>query len=417
MSRSRLLAVFGVALSVRLLYVLALDPTIEPISDAFNYHVLGDLIRHNRGFIGPTDWAFRHHVRPTAVFGPGHPAVLALANLVGLDTIRGQQLFLGFVGSFTPVLTALLGWRVTRRQGIALGAGLLAALDPMLFGSDGALMAETVFTLCGTAVVLLLVVGRGETDARRHWLAVAAGVALGMAVLTRGDGLLLLPIVVVPLLWRRWRDVVLVAGVMAVVVAPWVVRNYVRFDHVVLSTNVGALVNGANCPETYEGSYLGSWSFECAYRIELVGDEAVDADRLRAEGVRYARAHGSRLPVVVAARLGRGWGVFQPFTQAEREAKFEGRVRSTQSAGVVLTWVLAPLAALGLWLLRRRGIGIAALAGPIAFVTVLFALSYGNSRFGELAHPALVVGAAVALAWLVGERRTPSPAAHPTVSG
>jgi 4-amino-4-deoxy-L-arabinose transferase-like glycosyltransferase len=400
MRRSRLLAVFGVALAVRLVYVLVLDPRIEPISDAFNYHVLGDLIRHDRGFIGPTDWAFRNHVRPTAVFGPGHPVVLAFGNLLGLDTIRQQQLFMGFVGSFTPVLTALLGWRLTRSQGVALGAGLLAAFDPMLFGSDGALMAETVFTLCGTAVLLLLLASRDRTDARRWWLAAGAGAVLGGAVLTRGDGLLLLPIAVVPLLWRHWRQMVLVGVAMTLVVAPWLVRNYVRFDRVVLSTNIGALVNGANCPESYEGAYLGSWSFECAYRIDLVGDEAVDADRLRAQGIRYAREHAGRVPVVVAARLGRGWGVFQPFTQAEREARFEGRVESTQSVGVVLTWVLVPLALLGVWLLRRRGVGVAPLVCPIVFVTVLFAVSYGNPRFGELARPALAVGAVVALAAL-----------------
>jgi hypothetical protein len=409
-SRSRLVAVFGVALTVRLLYVLLLDPTIEPVSDAFNYHVLGDLIRHGRGFIGPTDWAFNQHVRPTAVFGPGHPLVLAVGNVVGLDTIRQQQLFMAFVGSFTPVLTAVLGWRVTRKEGIGLAAGLLAAFDPMLLGSDGALMAETVFTLLGVSTILLVLAGRSSGGIRSTWFAGAAGAVLGMAVLTRGDGLLLLPVVVVPLLWRRWREIAVVVVAMGVVVAPWVLRNYVRFDRVVLSTNVGALVSGANCPESYKGPYLGSWSFECAYRIDLVGDEAVDADRLRAQGVRYAREHAGRLPVVVAARLGRGWGVFQPFTQAEREARFEGRVEATQTAGVVLTWVLAPLALAGLWLLRKQGVGIAALVGPIAFVTLLFAITYGNSRFGELARPALAVAAVAALASVRERTRGGEPA-------
>jgi 4-amino-4-deoxy-L-arabinose transferase-like glycosyltransferase len=392
LNRRTLLVVFGAALAVRLLYVLACDPTIPLISDAFNYHALGSLLRDGHGYISPTAWLLRHQVEPTAVFGPGHPVLLAFADLVGLDTIRQQQLVMGFVGSFTPVLTALLGWRVTRSQGIALAAGLIAAADPMLFGSDGALMSETLFTLLGTGVALLLL---GE---RRLAPIAAAGATLGFAILTRGDGVLLVPFVVVPLLWRRWRDIALVVAVAGAVVAPWIVRNYARFDRVVLSTNVGALVSGANCPESYAGAYVGSWSFECAYRIDLVGDEAVDADRLRDQGVRYARDHAGRLPVVVAARVGRGWGVFQPFTQAEREERFEARVGGPQSAGVVLTWILLPLASAGLWSMRRRRVPVAALAGPIASVTVLFAISYGNSRFGELARPALAVGAAVAVA-------------------
>lgn len=412
MSRRRLLAVFGVALAVRVVYVLVLDPKIALVSDAFNYHALGDLIRHGHGYISPTEWLLRHQSRATAVFGPGHPGLLALGDLVGLGTVRQQQLFLGAVGSCTPVLTALLGWRVTRNQAVALAAGLIAAVDPLLFGSDGALMSETLFTLLGTAVVVLLVVRRqtpATSSARSAWTVVAAGALFGLAVLTRGDGVLLAPFVGVPLLWRRWREVALVMAVAAAVVMPWIVRNHVRFDRWVLSTNVGALVNGANCPESFSGAYLGSWSFDCAYRIELGGNEAVDASRLQQEGVRYARAHASRLPIVVAARVGRGWGVFQPFTQAHREARFEGRVRGSQSAGIVFTWALVPLALWGVWLLRRRQLTVVPIVGPLLLVTALFAISYGNSRFGELARPSLAVGAAAALVFGVEKLRQSRP--------
>jgi 4-amino-4-deoxy-L-arabinose transferase-like glycosyltransferase len=400
-----LLLVFGAALLVRVAYVALLDPTLPPISDASSFHVLGDLIRHNQGYLVPSKWLLLGEAQATAEFGPAHPTVLAIANLVGLDTVRGQQYFMSVVGSITPVLTALLAWRLTRRHVVAVGAGLLAAANPMLFGSDGALMTETLYTLCATAVVLLAVLVRppgddGSTaarDTRRVTAMVfAAGVLLGVAVLTRGDALLLVPVVVVPLLWRRWRELAVLLVVAAVVVSPWVVRNHARFGQFVLSTNVGQLINGANCPESYaNGDDLGGWNFSCAYRLELTGNEAVDSARLRDNGVEYAREHLGRLPVVVGARIARGWGLLQPFGQAEHEAETEARVVGAQQAGVVLTWLLLPLALAGSWLLRRRGALV--VLGPVLTATVLFAGTYGISRFGEVAQPAMAVGAAVAV--------------------
>jgi 4-amino-4-deoxy-L-arabinose transferase-like glycosyltransferase len=412
-NRKALLLVFVTALAVRVSYVLVLEPSIRVISDAYNFHTLGELIRHNRGYIVPSEWAFLGEARTTAEFVPLHPTFLAAANLVGLDTIRQQQLFMGVVGSITPVLVALVGWRLTSRTGVALSAGLLAAVDPMLFGSDGALMTETVYVLFATLLVLLLLrarrdVGPASTASARQSLGVAAGAgaALGFAVLTRGDGLLLAPFVVVPLLWRRWRELAVVAVSGALVVSPWVIRNYVRFDQVILSTNVGQLINGANCPETYaDGPDLGNWNFDCAYRIELVGNEAVDSARLREKGIEYAREHADRLPIVVPARVARGWHLLQPFGQAEREATVEGRIVATQNIGVVLTWVLLPLALAGAWMARRRRVEVTPIAGPILMVTVLFAGTYGISRFGASAHPGLVVGAVIAVTSLIDRLR------------
>jgi 4-amino-4-deoxy-L-arabinose transferase-like glycosyltransferase len=415
-----LLLVFGAAILVRVAYVALLDPTLAPISDASSFHVLGDLIRHNQGYLVPSKWLLLGEAHATAEFGPAHPTVLAVANFVGLDTVRGQQYFMSVLGSVTPVLTALLAWRLTRRHALAVGAGLVAAVNPMLFGSDGALMTETLYTLCATALLLLLVVlhrspGDGDGDGAggptaapgtrgATAMVLVAGVLLGMAVLTRGDALLLVPLVVVPLLWRRWRELMVLLVVGAAVVSPWVLRNHARFGQFVLSTNVGQLINGANCPESYAaGDDLGGWNFSCAYRLELTGNEAVDSARLRDNGIEYAREHLGRLPVVVGARIARGWGLLQPFGQAEHEAETEARVVGTQQAGVVLTWVLLPLALVGAWLLRERGALV--VLGPVLTATVLFAGTYGISRFGEVAQPAMVVGAAVAVTSVIDRVR------------
>ncbi len=49
------------------------------------------------------------------------------------------------------------------------------------------------------------------------------------------------------------------------------------------------------------------------------------AAELRGRGVRYAADHAGRLPVVLAARLGRTLELFHPREQARQQRFFEGR--------------------------------------------------------------------------------------------
>ncbi|MCU1483768.1 MAG: hypothetical protein JWN67_514 [Actinomycetia bacterium] len=404
MKRRELVGLFALAVAVRVGYVLFFDPVVRPISDGGNYHLLADDIAHGRGYISPYDWAFLHHARPTAEFAPLHPTLLAGAVLLGLGTILGQQLFLAVVGAVTPVLTALLGWRITGDRRVAIAAGVVAAVHPILLGSDGALMPETLYALLGTAALLTLL-----RDGRR-W-ALASGLLLGAAILTRGDGVLLVPMVAVPVLGLRHGRVdrrlvellgLVVVGVL-VVVTPWLARNAARFDgQLVLSNNLGSLLNGANCPPSYEGPGIGSWTFTCADRVEVdPTDEVAASSAMRKAGIDYATDHAGRLPVVAAARVARAWGVLHPVGQARAEGR-EGRVSGVQLAGVVADWFLLPLFALGAWRLRRRAVPLVAM---VALVIGLSVVAYGNTRFREIAEPALIVGA-MAGTTLTSDRRT-----------
>lgn len=385
---------------MRVAYVLLFDPVVRPISDGGNYHLLAGNIAHGRGYIAPYDWAFLHHARPTAEFAPLHPTLLAVATLLGLGTVLGQQLFLGVVGAVTPVLTSLLGWRITGDRRLALAAGVVAALHPILLGSDGALMPETLYTLLGTGVVLTLL-----RDGRR-W-ALATGLLVGAAVLTRGDGLLLVPLVVVPIVVLRHprldrvllERLALVGIGLLVVVAPWLGRNAARFDgQLVLSNNLGSLLNGANCPPSYRGPDIGSWTFRCADRVDVEPtDEVAASAAMRRAGIDYAADHLGRLPIVAAARVGRAWGLVHPVGQARAEGR-EGRVRGVQLVGVLADWVLLPAFVAGAIALGRRG---APLVAMVVLVVAISVLAYGNTRFREIAEPALIVGAmaGIRLTW------------------
>jgi hypothetical protein len=234
---------------------------------------------------------------------------------------------------------------------------------------------------------------RARPSARR---AAALGALIGVAALVRSEALLLLPLLALSLGGVRRAAV---AGVAcALVLAPWLARTWIALDHPVLvSTNLGGLLAGANCDTTYSGPLLGQWDYGCLPR-PVHANEALESARQRDLGLRYARDHAGRVPMVIAARVGRSFELFRPRQNARFERFFEGRDLRVSQAGTAVYYVLAAFALAGVLLLRReRGPWLVLLA-PVALVAFTSVISYGFTRFRAGAEPAIVVLAAVGLA-------------------
>jgi hypothetical protein len=175
---------------------------------------------------------------------------------------------------------------------------------------------------------------------------------------------------------------------------------------VLVATNSGTAIAGANCDVTYaSGDKLGGWWPPCIQEHPGKNEAEHHAEALR-DGARYAGDHLGRLPVVLAARTGRVWSVYKPFQIPE------GRSVRVQKLGVVMFFLLLPLAAAGTLLLHRRGVVTWILLVPFIIVTVTALTTYGNLRFREPAEICLVVLAGVALDELLRRRgaRTRAPA-------
>jgi 4-amino-4-deoxy-L-arabinose transferase-like glycosyltransferase len=256
------------------------------------------------------------------------------------------------------------------------------------------------------AAALLLMQGQlREPNVR---LAALLGAVAGLAALTRGEGLILLPILLLPLLRSGpgRRAVVASLVAFALVLTPWTIRNWSAFDRPVLvATESGQTIAGANCEAAYHGRNLGSWQVSC---VRLRGDrnEAVDNNQAGRKGIQYARDHLERVPLVAAARVTRTWGLFWPGQVPE------GRAKWVTYAGVAVYVLLLPLAVFGLVTLRRRRVPIWAVATPLVVVTAASLLTYGSVRFRHTAELVLVVLAAVAIDALLRRRsdREPRPA-------
>jgi 4-amino-4-deoxy-L-arabinose transferase-like glycosyltransferase len=398
--RLGLLAVFGLALAARWAFTLAVDPEVPRIGDASAYHLLAAQLADGDGYIRPFDRTEEGVIRPTAEYPPLHPVVIAAADALGIDGVRGQRLWLGVFGALGAAAIALVG-KELMGDAVGLVAGAIYALHPLVLQSDATLMPEALYATLVAAVLLLALRARGGR--RPHLLLL--GAVIGLAALTRAEAVLLLPLIAVPAGWRAHalRGVAIVVAGAAVVVLPWTARNQIRLDGFVpISTNAGSALDGANCAATYGGDQRGLWQyahdcFDGFAQTDLAarGEAAVAADH-RDEGLRYARHHAGQLPAVAAVRVLRTWGLWAP-RQQTFVATLEGRTLWWERAGTALHWLLLPFAVAGVVVLRRRSQPVWPLVATALAVTATAAVTYGNQRFRAGAEPAIAVLAAVAL--------------------
>ena len=397
--RGRLAMVALAALAIRTAATLH-HRDYPVIGDALTFHLEGGHLADGEGFRRIFEDV------PTAEHPPLFICLLALFDLFGANSFLSQKLLVGLVGTATVVLIGLLGRRVAGDRA-GLIAAALAAVYPLLWLVDGSLMSESLY---GTFVVAVLLAAYAYRDARTARRAAVLGALIGLAALTRGEALLLVPLLAVALLAlgplpvrARLEHIGVLVAAFVVVLAPWTLRNLTTFEQpVLISTNSEGVWVGANCHQTYYGPIIGLWDFPC-YGKRPAGDESQQSAEYRRRGLEYLRDHAGRVPLVLAARFGRVWDVFRPAQQRAYEAG-EGRPARSERLGVWTYWLLLPFAAAGAWLLRRRGEPLAILLTPVVLVTLTALLTYGTTRFRFAAEPSIVVLAAVALDALARRR-------------
>lgn len=152
-------------------------------------------------------------------------------------------------------------------------------------------MSETLF---GALVAGVLLQALRWYDAPTLGRAGVLGILIGLATLTRSEGLLLWPLLVSPLVIRlrmQGLRLGLVAALgCAVVLAPWVIRNAIALGQPVLSDNQGITVAGSNCRSTYYGSQIGNFDFSCVATaikgLPLRENEAMTSSHAQSVGLR-----------------------------------------------------------------------------------------------------------------------------------
>ncbi|MCU1452362.1 MAG: hypothetical protein JWN46_508 [Acidimicrobiales bacterium] len=386
--------------------------------DPFFYHAQANMLASGLGFGEPFTWTQVHRLVPSAIHPPLFTLWLAPASLLGARGFLSHKTMAVFAGVGVVVVAGLLARRVAGTRAGLLAAALVAVY-PDLWVIDGILWPEGLFTL---VVGLTLVAAYRWIDRPTRTGAAVVGAAVGLAALARGEALMLLPLLVLPMVWaqrgaprgEQLRRFALAGGAALLVLLPWTVRNLLTFDKpVLLSTNSEEVIYYANCPDVYSGPLIGSWSFNCQVRArargeEPAGDQATKAKVWRARGVAYALAHKDRWLPVGAARISRVWDL----TYGESNVtlmRFEGRPARWNRIGLWAYRLMLLPAFAGAVLLRRRRVRVWPLLITGVMVTLTALYAYGSVRFRTPADLAILVLAAVAIDALLPGRRDDGP--------
>jgi 4-amino-4-deoxy-L-arabinose transferase-like glycosyltransferase len=352
----------------------------------------GHGFRFTPGFFAPVAEYAEHPPLTSIVFAP-------VALVTGGNEFS-MHVTVALAGAGVVVVTALLAREVAgTRAGVIAAA--IATVYPNLWMNDGSLMSETFATLATAGAVLCC-----YRLVRKPTLATAAtaGALCAVAMLSRGELALLVPLLLLPVVFRiraiEWTRRLRLAGVAVgtavLLVTPWVVYNLARFERpVLLSYGDGGVIEGANCRPTYYSRDIGLWNGSCTSTRGLP-ENSVNAETKRELGLDYARSHLTRLPLVVTARVGRLWNVYQPIRTSEQSYGVV-RPRWASFGGLGLYYALMALGIGGVIALRRRRITVLPLLAPVVVVTICAAAFYGTIRFRSPAEVSIVVLAAVAL--------------------
>jgi hypothetical protein len=205
-----------------------------------------------------------------------------------------------------------------------------------------------------------------------------------------------------------------------VVVGGWTVRNLIALDGFVpLTNNSGTALAGSNCDAVYRGPQIGGWRLDCVPEGDYLGLGEVEVARInRDAGLAYIGDHAGELPVVVAARLGRTFGVFD----LDR-TMFLGSLEDVDLDWLWAAWygwlLVAPASVAGAVLLHRRGGDLWPLVAPVVVVIAITVTTYGNLRFRVAAEPSAAVLSAYAIvaAWGRWSERGEPPSAHEHAPG
>lgn len=420
-----LVGITATALAVRLTYLMGWRTPDSPIGDPYYYHHGANLLADGEGYVHPYQYLLFGRRLPGADHPPGFMTVLAGFSWMGLRTFFQHQVIACVLGTAGVLSMGVAGRRIAgERVGLIVAA--LAALSPNLFYFDAMVVSETAM-VATTAAILLASYRWWDNPTTGN--AVVFGLVIGIAALVRSEAVLLGPMIAVPFVWFRYRrdraaaaegqaplarrglvSLVTAGAVALVVIAPWVGYNLARFEEpVTLSAQLDQTFGTANCENVYEGDRVGYWSLACIQETEHLvpeGDASVQGKGFREIAFDYAREHSDRVPYVVAGRVGRTFGLYQPQEQIFLDDQVDQKEPVLGEVGLALWYAVAVLGALGMIGLRRAGRPVFPIVATVVSIVVVVAVVYGNTRFRLPAELALMFPAAVTVdAGLAGAGR------------
>jgi 4-amino-4-deoxy-L-arabinose transferase-like glycosyltransferase len=351
--------------------------------DQISYHLLAQRVLAGHGFSFEQPWwPVTAAGAPTAHWSFLYTFFLVLVyGIFGPHPLAARVIQAVIFGILQPYLTYRIGTQVFGRAAELLAA-LLAVVYAYFIYYGGTLMTEPFYILAilGTFEISIRL-GRGVMNEKHVGSWLALGLVMGLAVLLRQVFLLMVPFI---LLWVGWAasrrkngfslfKLVLPLVVIVLMVLPFSLYNYSRFDSMVLlNTNSGYAFFWGNHP--YYGTdfipILPSEKYVELIPVELRGlDEAALDKALLSRALQFILADPGRYLLLSLGRIS-DFFMFWPSTDSGTISN----ISRVASFGILWTFMLIGLIAA----VRNAFIkGAEKLASPVILL-FLFILVYSG---------------------------------------
>lgn len=351
-------ATLALAVLLRLAAAVYLGDTVQVLpgtADQLSYHTLALRLLDGYGFsFGEPWWPVTAANAPTAHWSYLYTFYVALVYLLfGPHPLAARLIQAVLVGLLQPYLAFWLGRRVFSVT-VGLFAAALTAIYPYFIYYAATLMTEPFYITAILAALSFAMLLRQALQADAGWMnrqtmsySLALGLALSVTILLRQLFLLFIPVIFFwiwmanswRITWRLAASALISGGLVILVVLPFTVYNYQRFDRfVLLNTNAGFAFFWGNHPiygthfipilPPEMGSYLDLIPKELRHLDEAALDQALLGEALKfiqQDPGRYALLSLSRIPAFFmfwpskdsdlisnVARFG-GFGLLLPF--------------------------------------------------------------------------------------------------------
>lgn len=394
---SMLRGILCVALALRIVVMVYTerDPARFDYPDSHRYV---QVARHTAAGQGPID-------SPTVRAGtdPLYPAILSVGIYLGLDDTTAILRFGRIINTLCALcsiaLLAMIGRHfISVRAGLAAAA--ILAIDPILLFFNGLVLTETLY------ITLLLASVYGLTRfghlPRARW-ALVAGLALGLGTLTRSTNLLL-PVAFLPFVvlfshghrsTQRRAVMMFILGVVVCLVPP-VMRNYRMLGHLVpVRTGGGASLLEAFGPWADGGPGMDRIEYP---PVPADADEYARDQSHREAAIDWIRKHPGQVIRLARAKLARTWSV------TINAPGYSSPVY--QGIGWLTVAPIYLLAAVGIYLLRKRPVVVWLCLTPALYFSCIHMVFVGSVRYRLPAMPLLflLAGAAIDRGWRAASR-------------
>jgi 4-amino-4-deoxy-L-arabinose transferase-like glycosyltransferase len=386
---------------------------LVPGSDASEYDSYAWNLAQGHGYSGfspdvngPDGKPLEH---PTAYRSPGTSVVWA-----GIFWSFGHRYaIVKILQCILDTLTILVIFDIGRKcfnDRVALLAAAIYAVWPTALLYTSILGSEPLYTLLFCCAISLSL----DFAKRESWTrAIAAGVVFGLAMLTRGNAVLMVAMMIPWSVWQFRKTPRFLARGLAIsfvallMLVPWTVRNYRVFHAFVPFQTEGGdtLLGSYNRIVAYDPSYYGYWIYPLPmlseYRNQITApNNEVIRDHVETQlAMQWVRNHPEKWWYFAESKFRRSW---TPFLQPNAPRLY--RVSMLASWGPVLVLFALGFFPIAFYFLKTNNPGWILHLGVAHFVFTAL-IFYGASRFRFPIEGLCIILASATLVWLYENTR------------